>query len=197
MRPVSLEFVIEWAFKVDAMQLEGRPDWLNSQRYEISAKPEGDTGLSYDQLRPLVQQLIQERFHLSFHRETQDRKGYALVAAKGGPRLTPTKGAAGYGYIMNDRIRMSNVSVKGLASMLTHVLDEPVVDQTGVKGNFDIGLDYAPVDGEEPPLLNAVRPDLPSIFTAVEEQLGLKLVRQEVPLEMFVIDHVDKVPTEN
>jgi uncharacterized protein (TIGR03435 family) len=197
MREVTLEFAIEWAFKVDAMQLVGRTEWLNTQFYEITAKSEGDTGLSYDQLRPLVQQLIEERFHLTYHLETKQHKGYTLVVAREGPKLTPTKGAAGNGYIMNDRIRAANLPVKGLASMLTRVLNEPVVDQTGIKGNCDVQLDFAPVNGEEPQLLNGAAPDLPSIFTAVEEQLGLKLVSQEVPLQMFVIDHVERVPTAN
>jgi uncharacterized protein (TIGR03435 family) len=197
MREVTLEFAIEWAFKLQAIQLAGRPDWLNTQFYEISAKPEGDAGLTYDQLRPLVQELIQERFHLRYHRETQERKGYALVVAKEGSKLTPTKGAAGSSYIMNDRIRMSNVPTKGLASTLIYVLGEPVVDQTGLTGNYDIQLDFAPMDGSEAALLNGVKPELPSIFTAVEEQLGLKLVKQDVPLEMFVIDHVDREPTDN
>ena len=189
MREVTLELAIEWAFKVDAMQLAGRTDWLNTQFYEISAKPEGDAGLSYDQLRPLVQQLIEERFHLSYHRETQQRKGYALVIAKGGPKLTASKSNGGFGYIFKGRIRAQNRNAGALASMLAFPLGQPVVDRTGLKGNYDFDINFAPMDGTDSPL--------PSIFTALEEQLGLKLVSQQVPVEIFVIDHVDRVPTEN
>ncbi len=189
MREVTLPFAIAWAFGVDQNRVTGGPDWLDRQYYEISARPDGDVGLSYKQARPLLQQLIQERFHLAFHRETQGRKGYALMVAKDGPKLKASKNEAGFGYILKDGIRAQNRSVADLAGMLQLPLGQPVVDQTGLKGNFDIDLKYAPMDGADS--------SLPSISTAIEEQLGLKLVSQMVPVEMFVIDHVDRVPTEN
>jgi uncharacterized protein (TIGR03435 family) len=189
MHEVTLAFAIAWAFRVDQNRISGGPDWLNAQCYDISAKPEGDVGLSYEQIQPLMQQLLQERFHLIYHHEMQNRKGYALVIAKGGPKLAPTKGGTPYGYIMGNRIQMPNESAQGLASTLGYVLGQPVADQTGLKGNYDIKLNYAPMNGAES--------SLPSISTAVEEQLGLKLVSQIVPVEIFVIDHVDREPTEN
>ena len=189
MREITLAQAIGWAFRLNPDRLSGGPDWLNRQYYEISAKPEGDAGLSYEQIQPLLEQLLQERFHLTYHHETQNRKGYALEVARGGPKLTPTKGGTPYGYIMGSRIQMPNVSLQGLASTLGHVLGQPVTDQTGLKGNYDVELNYA--------AMNATDSSQPSIFTAVEEQLGLKLVSQKVPVEMFVIDHVDKEPTEN
>lgn len=73
--------------------------------------------------------------------------------------------------------------------MLAHVMAKPVADQTGLRGTYDIRLNYAPMDGTDS--------SLPSIYTALEEQLGLKLEKQTVPVEIFVIDHVDKEPTEN
>jgi uncharacterized protein (TIGR03435 family) len=189
MRQVTLQFAIGWAFGLDSDRITGGPSWINSQCYEITAKLEGDAGLSYEQLRPLVQQLIQERFHLAYHHETQNRKGYALVIAKGGPKLKPSKGEGGYGYIVTDGIKAQNRSVTFLAGVLAFPLGQPVVDQTGLKGNFDFDLNYAP--------MAATDSTQPSIFTAVEEQLGLKLEKKMVPVEMFVIDHVDRVPTEN
>lgn len=189
MHEVSLAIAIEWAFQLHTNQLSGAPDWLDQQCYEISAKPEGDVGLSYDQLRPLVQRLLQDRFHLKYHRETKNTKGYALTIAKGGPRLIPAKGGADHGYLFSGQIDETNRSVGTLAAMIGFVLHQPVVDETGLKGNYDIKLKYAPMDSADS--------DLPSIFTAVEEQLGLKLQKQSVPVDMFVIDHIDKVPTEN
>jgi len=189
MREVTLALAIAWSFGLDQDRLSGGPDWLDHQCYAISAKAEGDVALSYEQIRPLMQQLLQERFHLTYHRETQDRKGYALVLAKGGPKLTPAKDGASYGYIFSDRIQMPNISLQGLASTVGSVLRQPVIDQTGVKGNYEIKLQYAPMD--------ATDSSLPSIFTALDEQLGLKLVSQKVQVEIFVIDHVDKTPTEN
>jgi uncharacterized protein (TIGR03435 family) len=189
MREVTLALAIAWAFNADMDHISGGPGWVRSQCYEISAKPEGDVGLTYDQLRPLLQQLLQERFHLAYHRETKAMKGYALVVAKGGPKLKPSTSKADFGYIFTGRIRAQNRSVQTLVSMLGYQLHEPVVDKTGLKGNFDFDVSYAPTEGTDS--------DLPSIFTVVEEQLGLKLVSHSVPVETFVIDHVDRLPTEN
>lgn len=188
----NIEFanLIGMAFGLDtALQLTGRPAWFDDARYDIAAKPEGDAGLSYEQLKPFLQQLLQERFHLTYHREIKNSQGYALVIAKGGPKLQTSKSdfmrvrfwsGAGQGW---------NQSLKMIASMLTHLSGKPVVDKTGLKGNYDFELRYAPLEETDS--------NLPSIFTAVQEQLGLKLEKQVVPVEMFVIDHVDRVPTEN
>jgi uncharacterized protein (TIGR03435 family) len=189
MRQVTLAMAIAWAFHMDQNRISGGPAWLDRRHYEISAKPYGDVGLSYDQLRPLVQKLLQDRFHLTFHREAQNRKGYALVVAKDGPKLDTSKGASGQSYILQNGLRGNNVSIGTVASMLTLVVGSPVVDQTGLTGNYDIKLNYAP--------LEATDSSLPSIFTALDEQLGLKLVSRMVPVETLVIDHVDEVPTEN
>lgn len=181
MREATLGFVIGWAFGTG--HVTGGPDWLNRQNYEISAKPEGDVGLTYDQLRPLMQQLLQERFHLVYHLETKEVKGYALVAAKGGPKLKASTGKGDSGYIVNDRIHAQNAPVQALAGMIEVLLHEAVADKTGLTGNFDFELSFAPTGGADS--------DLPSIFTAIEE-LGLKLVPQSVPVEMFVVDHVEQ-----
>jgi uncharacterized protein (TIGR03435 family) len=189
MRQVTLPFAIAWAFGVDQNRLLGGPDWLQNQYYRISAKPEGDVGLSYAQVKPLLQQLLRERFHLAYHRETKNVKGYVLVVAKGGAKVTVSKGEAGYGYIFKEGIRVQDRSAADLAAMLAIPLDQPVLDRTGLKENFDFNLNFAPMDGSDS--------SLPSIFAALEEQLGLKLVSQMVPVAMLVVDHVDRVPTEN
>jgi uncharacterized protein (TIGR03435 family) len=189
-RNLTLTNLIGFTYGVDdATQIVGRPDWMDSTFYEIAAKPEGDAELTYDQLKPFVAQLLKERFHLKFHRETKNVKGYALIVAKGGPKLTATKGGSAHAYLMTGRFDAVNAHVSELAVMLTHSLRETVVDKTGLKGNFDFKLNYAPMD--------ATDSTQPSIFTALDEQLGLRLEKQVVPVEMFVIDHVDKVPTEN
>lgn len=189
-RNITLSNLIAIAFKLDGNnQLSGKPDWLDSTFYEVAAKPEGDAGLSYEQLRPLLQQLLQERFHLAYHRENKNIKSYALVVAKGGPKLQASKGESTHAYILPGALDAANMSVYMLASMLSRPLGQPVADRTGLKGNYDFRLDFAPLEETDTAK--------PSIFTAVEEQLGLKLETGMVPIEMFVIDHVDKVPTEN
>ena len=189
MRQVTLALAIAWAFGIDQDRLSGGPDWLDRQCYEISAKPGGDVGLSYEQIRPLLQQLLQERFHLKYHHATKNEKGYALVAGKGGPKLAATKGGAAHGYLFRGSFDEVNAPVSALAGVLAHTLGEPVVDKTGIKGNFDFKLNYAPME--------ATDSTQPSIFTALDEQLGLRLEKQMVPVDIFVIDHVDKVPTGN
>ena len=189
MRNVTLQFVIGWAFDVESDRVSGGPHWIDRQRYDISARPAGDASLSYKQLMPLVQQLLRDRFHLACHRVTKDFKGYDLVVSGKGLKLSPTKGGATYGQLLVNRIDARNVPVSFIASALGRPLGQPVEDKTGLTGNYDFHIRFAPFD----------KPDssLPSIFTALE-QLGLKLQKQKnVPEETLVIDHVDRIPTAN
>jgi uncharacterized protein (TIGR03435 family) len=187
---ISLTVLISMAYGLEGdYQFAGKPTWLDSQTYDVLAKPEGDQPLSYEEFKPLLQQLLQQRFHLAVHRETRDLPGYALVVAKGGPKLQPGSGATGQIYILTNGIRGQAVSLHLFSSLLSRPTGRPVADQTGIQGNYDIKLEYAPN--------TAADSDLPSIFTALQEQLGLKLESQKVPVEMLVIDHVDRVPTEN
>jgi len=169
--------------------MEGAPNWFDSQLYDIDAKVEGDKGLTYEQMRPLLQQLLKDRFHLAIHREMEVQKAYALVIAKRGPKLQSSKGTSQYGQILPNQLYCPSCSLERLARILEQVTGRPVVDKTGIKGDFDIKLDYAPDTASES--------SLPSIFTALQEQVGLKLVPQESPSEILVIDHVERIPTEN
>jgi len=191
MRNANLDVLIGWAFKVGgfAQPIEGKPAWADSTYYEVAAKPEGEVVPTYDQLRPMVQELLKDRLHLTYHMESSTAKGYALVIAKGGPKLTETKGAAKHAYMMTGRLDAANASMSTVAELLAHAVGQAVVDETGLKGNYDLSIKYAPME--------ATDSSLPSIFTAVEEQLWLKLETKTVPVEKFVIDHVERVPTEN
>jgi uncharacterized protein (TIGR03435 family) len=191
MRNARLDNLIAWAFQVGGLAhpITREPAWMDSTYYEVAAKPTGDVGLNYDQLRPMVQDLLKERFHLTYHTESKSEKGYALVIAKGGSKLTPAKDAAQHAYMMTGRLDAANAPLSLVAELLAHAVGQAVVDETELKGSYDMKLNYAPMEATES--------SLPSIFAAVEEQLGLKLVSQKVLVEMFVIDHVDKEPTEN
>jgi uncharacterized protein (TIGR03435 family) len=115
--------------------------------------------------------------------------GYALVAAKGGPKLHPASGSAKQNQIYNGGLRLSNAPVGSLALMLRGPAGRPVMDKTGIQGNYDFQLSYA-LDAE-------TEARLPSIFTVLQEQLGLKLEPAKVPLEILVIDRTEKIPAEN
>ncbi len=186
---VSLDVLIGLAFGVDSNRISGKLNWLSSEYYDVTAKPEGDGGLTSEQLRPLLQRLLEQRFGLAVHRQIKDVQGYALVVTKGGPRLQASQGAPAHFYILANGLRCQNASIGTLAGMLSQPAGRPVVDATGITGNYDITLEYAPEA--------AADSSLPSIFTALQEQLGLKLVPQKVPYEMLVIDHLERVPTEN
>ncbi|HMD71777.1 MAG TPA: TIGR03435 family protein [Bryobacteraceae bacterium] len=187
---VTLEVLVEMAFGVLESQILRAPNWLASEYYDIDAKPEGGVSLTYEQLKPRLQQLLAQRLKLSTHRQMKDFEGYALVVAKGGPKLkTDTPVTSEGAVIFPNGLRLPGASMERLALTLVRPLGCPVVDKTGIKGTYNIALSYAK-DAD-------VDPRLPSIFTALQEQLGLKLERQKVPVEMLVIDHVERIPTEN
>jgi uncharacterized protein (TIGR03435 family) len=181
--------VLADAFHHDNTYISG-PDWLKDQCYVIDAKVEGDKQLSRNEVRPLLLTLLEQRFHLVVHHETRMVSGYALVAAKGQLKLQPSKPDDPYfEYIFANLIRGSRNNMEAIAGSLAVAVGSPVVDKSGIQGLYTFDLHYATADHPDP--------NLPDIFTAVQEQLGLKLVAQKVPVDYLVIDHVDKIPTEN
>lgn len=190
-RNATLENLIAWAFRIGGnnQPIINKPSWMRYTYYEISARPEGGVGLNYDQLRPMLQELLRERFHLTYHSESKIVKGYALIVAKGGPKITPTKGAEQHAYLFPGTIDAVGAPLSLIAGIVSNLIGQPVADETGLKGSYDIKLEYAPMETTDP--------SRPSLLTAIQEQLGLKLVSREVPVEAFVIDHVDKAPVEN
>jgi len=186
---VNLRLIIAVAFGADERYIEG-PEWLDSSNYSIDAKVEGDQMLAYDQIKPLVQNLLAQRLGLKVHHISKLSAGFELVIAKGGPKLQPAKGdGKPWGQILPNRIDSWNYSTGALASILSRPAGQPVVDKTGLTGTYDFKLSYASA--------NDPNSSLPDFFTALQEQLGLKLVPQKVLVDILVIDHVDKIPTEN
>jgi uncharacterized protein (TIGR03435 family) len=185
----SLPLLIQQAFGVTLYQLSNVPSWADSEHYDVSAKPEGPGRLSYEQLRPLLQTLLRERFNLVAHRETRNVEGYVLVIAKGGPKLQPSKGGAAGAQILFGSLQAHNVPLDFIASILWSPLKRPVVNKTGLDGKYDITLKYSTLETDDL--------SVPSIFVAVQETLGLKLESQRVPMEFLVVDHVERVPKED
>lgn len=186
---INLENLIAMAYGVDSDNIANGPSWLGSQQYDVTAKVEGSVRLSYEQLKGPLQKLLEERFQLAVHRQTKEGSGYALIAAKGGPKLHASKGDAFHAYILKGGLNLQNSSLDTLAGTLKKPAGRPVVNETGIKGDFDIKLDYAPE--------GTANSDRPSLFTALQEQLGLQLVARKVPIAMLVIDRVERVPSEN
>jgi uncharacterized protein (TIGR03435 family) len=187
----SMEECIRFAYDVKAYQIVG-PDWLNSDAasYDIIATASRET--SSQQIRLMLQSLLAERFRLAVHRETRVLPVYELVVGKNGPRLTPAApGGRSMTNSKNGTVSATNVSMAELAHQLsrTSAIGRPVFDKTGIEGAFDFTYEYTPDDND-----SAGRP---SIFTALQQKLGLKLEAAKGPVEVVVIDHAEKVPTAN
>lgn len=189
---VTLGFLIHLAYGVDENEIAGKPKWFDSTHYDLAAKPEDGIRLTREQLQPMLRNLLQQRFHLATHFETRMERGYALVTAKGGPKLEKTAGGKPPGFrilVAPGDLQGVNWSMPWLAAMLQQVMQEPVADETGLAGSYDVNLHFAPdVETESA---------LPSVFTAVKETLGLELKARRVPVQWLVIDHVEEMPTAN
>jgi uncharacterized protein (TIGR03435 family) len=190
-KSVPLTFLIQLAYNIESADyISAMPGWMESQEYDVSAKVEGDQQLTLEQMRPMLQRLLEQRFHLVFHREAKMTSGFELIVAKGGPKLHPSKdNGKPSAQILSNRLDVGHMDAEHIAGVLAHRAGQPVVDKTGLRGNFDFTLSYAPV--------NDANSSLPDFFTALQEQLGLKLESQKVPVDFLVIDRVEKIPTEN
>jgi uncharacterized protein (TIGR03435 family) len=199
---VTVKALIQRAWNVKSFQVSGGPAWVNSQRYDISAKAAIDGNINGDQLMPLIQALLVERFHLRIHRETRELPIYSLVVGKSGPRLQATTAATGSSWSKTPgHLTGQKVSMEMFATdLLEAQLDRVVTDHTGIKGEFDVRLTWAPVDTDitanDADRPSSASSDGPSLFTAIQEQLGLKLESTRGPVEVLVIESIEK-PSEN
>ena len=194
-RNASLSSCIKWAFQIKDYQISG-PGWLISEKYDITAKAAGPVPLN--QLRQMLRTLLTDRFQLQFHRETKELPVYILIAAKSGPKLhkaEPDSNTSMQGR--NGSFVFHGTSMPQFAEDLATLsqVDRPVLDRTGIPGIFDFNLKFGESNDEMKRAL--VAGDGASIFTLIQEQLGLKLEAQKGPVEMLIIDHVEKAPTEN
>ena len=201
MRNGNLLTFIEEAYGLKEYQIKG-PEWLKSERFDIVATA---SHVTRNQLGLMLQTLLKERFKLEVHRESKVLPVYALVPGKNGPKIQAVK-AEGDSGVWNGvgKLTAKKLSMANFAESLSGQMDRPVVDMTGLEGVFDFTLEYTNQNIQ--PLFNGdggegtAAPDFgsgPSIFTALQEQLGLKLESRKAPVEVLVIDHAEKVPTEN
>ena len=226
--PVRL--LITFAYQIQNYQLVNVPDWINSERYDVVAKMEGDPppivpGSGADHMMLAMRSFLADRFKLVVHRETRDADIYALVMAKPGgkpgPALKPASddcspeklaarrgapppSAGGPPPIVcgiqqgPGRIRFGGFPLTLFANSISNRVGRAVVDRTGLTGNWDFEMSFAPelLPGQQLPLgaepPPPADPDQPNFFTAVQEQLGLKLDATKGPVEMLVIDKAER-----
>jgi uncharacterized protein (TIGR03435 family) len=195
--------------------IEGGAGWINSERYQINAKAEGTPGAEVMR-GPMLQALLEDRFKLKVRRETRDVPVYELTVAKGGLKLKPREAGAcapvsgkrppnscGNVFVNSGSLDVFGISMAEYAQDLRNILNRPVIDKTGITGVFDFHLKYLNDEAirgfvaRDPVLAPASDPDgAPSIFTAVQEQLGLKLEPAKGPDQFLVIEHVER-PSDN
>jgi uncharacterized protein (TIGR03435 family) len=210
------------AYGINSYQLSG-PSWLDDERFTVAAKvPEG---AAKEQLALMMRNLLMERFKLAAHFEKKESAGYRLVVAKGGPKLVASAGevkqdddpekppapfkwkvdkdgypdlppgreysmAMGYGRA---RWRFADESMEHFSEALTSQIHQPILNATGLTGKYDFGLFWSTAAM----LPKAAADAGPSIFVAIQEQLGLKLESKKIVIDTVIIDHIEKTPSEN
>jgi len=194
----TVEFLLTFAYGLQKQQVLGAPGWLSSDRYDVEGVPDVEGQPSVKQMQSLVRKLLADRFNLKFHWDKKEMSVYAITVAKAGPKMTKSLGDPNGlpnengGRDANGRVdRYSNVSMQDFAFILQFFLDRPVVDQTGLAGRYDFVLRWLPNDASVASLADPGTAS-PGIFTAVEEELGLKLEPVRAPADVMVIDRVDR-----
>lgn len=187
----SLSDCLKYAYGIASdAQLVG-PEWIKSRevRFDIVAQAPPET--PREQIDLMLQSLLTERLKVTVHHEQKELPHLALVAGKNGPKLKEVRTSTGANTAARGRITAKNMQMRGLATLLSRFERQTIVDMTGLKGYFEFKLEWTPDDG--------IKPDDsgPSIFAAVQEQLGLKLESTRGPIDVLVVDHAEKIPTDN
>jgi uncharacterized protein (TIGR03435 family) len=199
---VTVKELIIFAYELKDQQLSGGPGWTGSETFNVEAKPESSA--PPDQLKLMMRTLLADRFKLSMRRESKELSVYNLVIGKNGPKMTASHDSD----VTRRNVRMGRgqieaqqVSMATLADVLSKVSGRTVLDKTGLAAAYDLKLEWTPDAGEGPiigdnPAAAPSDSSGPSLFTAIQEQLGLKLEAQKGPVDVFVIERVEK-PSEN
>jgi len=196
-RTGNVNQLLMYAYELKAYQLAGGPDWVthpstDGDYYEIEAVAGGPEPLTQPRARQMLQNLLAERFHLRSHRETKEIPVYALVVGKDGPKFkesAPDAVTQSRGKVTATTVQSSftKTHMDDVVRVLSSAMDRPVLDRTGLTGFYDLTLEFA-----RDPAAAVAESNAASIFTAVQEQLGLKLESSKGPIEMFVINGVDR-----
>jgi uncharacterized protein (TIGR03435 family) len=190
----TVESMIAIVYGLQAKQIVDVPDWCTKDHWDIKGVPDEAGQPNWPQYREMVRKLLEERFGLKFHREKRELSIFAMTVAKGGSKLVASKGEmngmldqTGSNNGVEQSWKYTNNTMEDFAQGMQDFLDRPVVDETGLKGKFDFRLEWTG-DG-------AVNPDPkapPGLFTAVQEQLGLKIEPTKGPAEVLVVERVER-----
>jgi uncharacterized protein (TIGR03435 family) len=200
---ISLAGMMKFAYGIHGKQIVNGPDWMDQNTYDIAAVPDGEGQPSDKQWKGMLQKLLADRYKLKFHHEQRELAVFALTVGKDGPKnlAENTSGGSLPGLFFRGTpggimLPANNATMKDFTGLLQEVvLDKPVVDQTGLKGRYDFTLKWAPDESQfggrnQPPADIPEAP--PSLFTAVQEQIGLKIESTKATVDVLVIDHVEQ-----
>ncbi len=200
--------LIVFSFGVHASQISGAPAWIESDKFDIRGKAQGGAQPNPIQFKAMLRKLLADRFQLAFHRDQKQLAVYALTVGKNGPKLTRSEANSSIPNLVRrgpGNLPARNVTMEEFAGNLqAAVLDRPVIDQTGLKGRFDFQLQWTPDETQfaltggpgAPPKPPEGAETPPDLFTAIQQQLGLKLESARAQIDVLVIDKVEK-PSEN
>jgi uncharacterized protein (TIGR03435 family) len=197
----NLRDCLQWAYNVKTYQLLG-PDWLNTEKYEIEAK--SDEPVSEEQMRLMLRQLLAERFKMQLEKEDRELPVYALVVDHLGSGLHTTQASNASVKLSPPGFRLvfRKEPLSELANTLSTLsfIDRPVVDRTKLSGEYDFSIDLtAAVRNNDTPSSGPGAVDSPGVsaFTLIREQLGLKMAASKAAFDVLVVQHAERIPTEN
>jgi uncharacterized protein (TIGR03435 family) len=203
----TLGDLIKFAYDIQDKQILDGPPWLETDKFDIAAQPDIPGTFTDKQLKSMVQKLLADRFQLKFHKDNKELSAYVLTVSKTGSKLKKSEGdptgLPGLWFRQLGVLTVTNATMSDFSHLMqSAVLDRPVVDQTGLEGRWDFLLKWTPDESQfagmgvkvPPPTDAADAP--PPLFTAIQEQIGLKLEAGKAPVPVLVLDHVEK-PSEN
>jgi len=206
---VTVHALINLAYWLHPKQLTGGPAWTETEKFDMAGKPDAPGQPNVDQMKVMIQKLLTDRFQLKFHFEKRELPVYAVRLVKTGAKITQSqddpKGIPGWGFGRNASgmiMSFHNSPMSQFTAVLQNSTDRPVVDQSGLTGRYDFTLNFTPDTAMAallggPPAPAGDNPDAaPDLFAAFQQQLGLKLESARAPVDVMVIDKVEK-PSEN
>jgi uncharacterized protein (TIGR03435 family) len=211
---LSIKNLIASAYNIKQYLISGGPSWINSTGFDVQAKVAPEDVAAFKKLPAtqrglMLRKILIERFHLAAHIETRPLPVYDLVVANGGPKLTvaapdpkPSPDAdpsdkpkpRGWMSMGPGMVKLQDMPISAVANQLGYALNRTVIDKTGLTGKYDLSLKWTPDD--QPPSDDVSGDHAPGLFTAVQEQLGLKLEPSKGPVDTLIIDHIE-MPSEN
>lgn len=202
---MNLKYLIQWAWSLQGNQVAGGPSWIDHARFDIAGEIDGDGIPNDHQWKTAVQKLLIDRFQLRLHHEKREMPAFALVIAKGGPKLTPgdgnVKAHQSMGFIGAPGQTMHGYGVNAsigdfIGELQRIVMARPIVDETGLKGVYNINFVFTREDRNALGMTQLPDTAAPNLLDALPQQLGLKLKDTKAPVDVIVIDHVEP-PGEN